>query len=79
MLCLNVPEFSDCRMCSLVKPSICHIQNLTVTPTHQIKELSDFRLKNIVGMVVVIICYMIFMFRNSTLMSILPMVHEGVR
>ena len=28
---------------------------------------------------IVIICYMIYMFRKSTLMSILPMVHEGVR
>ena len=33
----------------------------------------------IVGVVIDIICYMIYMFRNSTLMSILPMVHEGVR
>ena len=33
----------------------------------------------IVGMVIVIICHMIYVFRNSTLMSILPVVHEGVR
>ena len=33
----------------------------------------------IVGMVIDIICYVIYVFRNSTLMSILPMVHEGVR